>query len=134
MTEEQIKEIAELLECGNQCFIHVKNKTIEYHPDPEDFMSDMELWQDVIDKIESDFDEYIKITKMDSNQSFQVMAKFIEIVKTPELKIKLENVLSKSKPFRNFKYIIDESESRQAWFDFKLSEDMDWVKKQINER
>ena len=71
---------------------------------------------------------------MDSNRSFPVMVKFIEIVKTPELKVKLENVLSKPKSFRNFKYIIDESEYRQAWFDFRLSENMDWVKEQIDEK
>ena len=133
MTQEKIKEIAELLECGNQCFIHIKNKTIEYYPDPNDFISDLEPWQDVIDKVESNYDKYIKISKMDSNKSFQVMEKFIEFVSDSNLRNELEKALSRPKPFRNFKYIIEESEYRKAWFDFRSIANTDWVKKQFEE-
>ncbi|MEM6525950.1 MAG: hypothetical protein AAF693_19280 [Bacteroidota bacterium] len=44
-TEEQIKEIAELLDCGELCFFHKPTGTIEYHPDPNDFYLDLEPWQ-----------------------------------------------------------------------------------------
>lgn len=48
------------------------------------------------------------------------MENFIEeIIADRHLKYKLQNALEKRKPFRNFKTIIDYSEYRQAWFDFK---------------
>jgi len=34
----------------------------------------------------------------------------------------LESVLANKKPFQNFKHIIDHSNFRQSWFDFKQKE------------
>lgn len=64
---------------------------------------------------------YIRIQKMNSNQSFRVMEAFLENIKSESLREKLDNALRVSKPFRNFKYLIDNSDYRQNWFDFKFS-------------
>jgi len=131
ITEDQINEIAELLDSGLLCFIHRENGIIESHPDHMDHMADLEPWQDIIDKIELDFDNYIKIQKMDSSQSFRVMVDFIDTVDAPDLKKQLERILNRPKPFRYFKHEIDESDYRQEWFDFKHKMIMNWVTEQL---
>ena len=70
LTEEHIAEIAELLDCGMTCFYHRPTGTIESHPDPGDLYFEPEFWQDLIDKIENDRDNYDRFEKMDSNQGF----------------------------------------------------------------
>jgi len=131
--EENIKEIADLIDCGHICFLNKKDGSFEYHPKEIDLFFDEENpWQDIIDRIENNLDDYLKIEQMDSNQSFQVMELFIEKVKSDELRGKLVNTLNRPKPFGNFKYLIDNSEYRQHWFDFKFDQNILWVKEQIS--
>ena len=47
------------------------------------------------------------------------MELFVEQLSDQNLKSELENVLTKKKPFQNFKYKVDHSDFRQNWFDFK---------------
>ena len=131
MTDQIKKEIAELLECGHICFVHSKTGEFEYHPDElhDDF--DKEPWQDVIDKIEENWDDYFKIEKMDSSESFKLMDDFVNTLKSLEIKDDLHDALSRPKPFRNFKDIIDQSKYRQNWFDFKSEKYIDSVNRQI---
>lgn len=70
---------------------------------------------------------------MNSNQSFRVMEAFLENIKSESLREKLDNALRVSKPFRNFKYLIDNSDYRQNWFDFKFTKNLLWVKNQISD-
>ena len=132
LTEDQIKEIAELLECGHQCFIHKPTGRLEYHPDT-DYMFDPEPWQELIDKIESDWDNYEEIETMESADSFNIMRDFVESLATDNAKMRLENALARPKPFRNFKHEIDQSEYREAWFKFRLESYIDWVKKRLED-
>lgn len=129
LTEEQIKEIAGNLECGLQCHVHKVTGQMEFHPDPDEVL-DPELWQEQFDMIEANKDDYELFEKMDSFQSFRVMEEFVDTLKPGALKSKLENILSRPKPFRNFKYEIDYSDYRQDWFDFRKKAYIEWVKKQ----
>ena len=71
--------------------------------------------------------------KMDSRESFRVMENFVDLVEDTELKNKLDLGLSLSKPFRNFKDIIDsESEYREKWFQFKKQKYIEYVIEQID--
>ena len=47
---------------------------------------------------------------------------------------KLLAALSRPKPFRNFNYLIYESDFRQEWFDFRQSRNVEWVREQISDR
>jgi len=76
LTKEHILEIAELLDCGMICFYHLSTGTIESHPDPYGPYYDPEPWQDIIDKIENNWHNYIRFEKMDSNEGFRVMEDF----------------------------------------------------------
>lgn len=50
------------------------------------------------------------------------------------LQEKLINALNRSKPFSNFKWIIDNSgDYRQKWFDFKNQKYIEWVEEKISE-
>lgn len=43
-------------------------------------------------------------------------------------------MLNRSKPFSNFKWIIDNSgDYRQKWFDFKNQKYIEWVEEKISE-
>lgn len=128
ISEEHIKEIAEYLDCGMVCFYHRPTNTIEFHPDE---ILDEEVWQEVIDKIENDWNNYDRFEKMDSNQGFRVMEDFADSLDNADFKKEIFKRLSNHKPFRNFKDLIDSSEYRQSWFDFKEQANIEWVKEQI---
>ena len=60
------------------------------------------------------------------------MEDFLETVRENDLKDKLESSLSGSKPFRNFKNIIDDEDYyRQQWFNFKNARNIEFVKEQL---
>ncbi len=130
--EETIKELADSIDCGFVCFLHKETGEIEsYMEDVDLFLEEEDPWEDVIDKVDNNREDYIKIEKMDSNQAFRVMERFADRVDSEKFREKLINALNRGKPFRNFKYQIDDSDYRQDWFDFKLQENMQWVKEQI---
>ncbi len=134
-SDKTIKEIAELIDCGHLCFLEKANGKIEYYPKEIDlFLDEENPWQDVIDKIENNQSEYVRIEKMNSKQSFLVMENFTEKLESESLRKKLLNALNRSKAFRNFKYLIEISDYRQNWFDFKLEQNIRWIKEQISDQ
>lgn len=131
ITKEQISEIAELLDCGMICFYHRPTGTIESYPDPDSPFFDPEVWQDTIKRIENDWGNYDRFEKMDSTQGFQLMEDFAYSLTDEKFRDKIIDQLSRRRPFRNFKNLIDSSDYRQSWFDFKKNAYIDFVKKQI---
>lgn len=131
LTEEQISKIVELLDCGMICFYHQPSGTIESHPDPDDIYSDLEGWQDTIDKIQNDRDNYETFKKMNSTEGFELMEKFAHSLADTSFRNKILNGISKKKPFQNFKMLIDSSDYRQEWFDFKKNAYINFVKEQV---
>ncbi|QSE99353.1 hypothetical protein JR347_07955 [Fulvivirga lutea] len=130
-TEEHIKEIAELLDCGHVCFFHEQTGTIEYYPNPDSEYFDPEPWQETIDRIDADLDNYLPFEKMDSRQGFQMMEDFAHSLTDTDFRERLFKLLSEGKPFSKFKWAIDNSEYRQDWFDFKKQANINWVRSQI---
>lgn len=132
LTEQHIEEIAELLDCGMICFYHRPSGTIESHPDPNGPYFDPDPWQDLMEKIDSEWMNYVRFEKMDSREGFQVMEDFAYSMTDSKFRDKLLDQLSKRKPFQNFKFTIDTSEYRQDWFDFKKKAYIDFVKQQLS--
>jgi len=133
MTDEQINELADNLDCGLRCFVHKEKKTIVTTPDtinnPD---SDSEWWGESNEEIENNFDSYVEIEKMDSHESFRLMEKFIITVDNVTLRDRLEEALGRPKPFANFKLDIENSGPyRQKWFDFKKQQMIEWVRGQV---
>ena len=133
LTEEQIKSITEDLETGLKVYLNIETKEIKSIIDFDDTdYADTEQWEETLKEIEENYDKYIEFEKMDSRESFQVMEGFVETIKDEELRRKLELGLSLSKPFRNFKDIIDdENENRKNWFAFKSAKYIEFVKEQL---
>ncbi len=136
LTEQQIKEIAEQLDCGFRSFWHKPTGELLFVPDlisnPE---FDNDLFDADLEKLDNNFSDYFEIEKPTSSDSFEIMANFTEqLSDNNKLKNKLINALNKKKPFREFKFVIDNSGVyRQQWFDFKNAQLKQWVIDKFNE-
>jgi ribosomal protein L11 methylase PrmA len=119
-----IKEIAQELDCGFDCYYNFKTDEIIAIPsfsqfaDEEDFK---EAFSDSLEKVKNHKADFIKIETLESFESFKIMELFVEQLPDENLKSDLENVLANKKPFHNFKHKINHSNFRQNWFDFKQS-------------
>jgi hypothetical protein len=135
LTVEQIKEIAEQLDCGFSCFINKKTREIiSLYGDEDDFFEeDDDSWADDRKKIEKKPGDYLEIEKMESWDSFKIMEGFADSVDSIKLRRELINVLNQRKPFSKFKWVIDNSgEYREKWFAFKAERIQEWVKEQVD--
>lgn len=133
LTEKQIEEIADNLDCGLKSFYNLKTGEIKTILDFDSWEStDEEPWEEDIDEIEENWEDYFEFDGFESHESFQIMVDFAERVVDKKLQDKLINALNRPKPFQNFKWHIDNSgEYRQQWFDYKKTRYIDWVKEQI---
>ena len=134
LTVDQIKEIAQDLDCGNKCYINKESGIIIITPDFDRGYADEELWNDDINELEENWDKYVEIDKMESHESFEIMADFAENVDSSELRDSLINALNRKHPFQNFKWVVDNSGLyRQKWFDFKNQKLIEWVEDKLDE-
>ena len=130
-----IKNIAQELDCGFDCYYNSKTDEIISIPsfphfsDEEDFK---EAFKDDLRKIEKFKADFIKFEVLESFESFKIMERFVEQITDEKLKGELEKVLTNKKPFQNFKHKIDYSDFRQDWFDFKQKELEKIVESQLN--
>ena len=129
-TDEQLKKVADELETGVKCYLHRQTGELLAFPDPDQF-PDTDAWQQEIDQLEADPDDYRQITSMSSRESFRVMEQFIATIDSPAFRNRLLYALDQTKPFRRFKQLIDESEYRQQWFSFRQSQTVEWLQKQL---
>jgi hypothetical protein len=120
-----IREIAQELDCGNECYYNLKTNEIIAIPnfsqvsDEEEFK---EIFRKDLEKINGNKTGFIKIEIPESFQSFRIMERFVVQLNDQNFKSELQDLLGNKKPFRNFKNTIDQSEFRQSWFDFKQKE------------
>ena len=133
-TEEQIREIADALDAGLIPYFNIKTGETDEVIDLEQ-VYDPEIasgWQETIDKIEANFEDWVGFEKFESWESFKIMERFIATIDDEDLKNELSGAILKRKPFANFKWVIDGAgEYRQKWFDFKQKEYMDHIRQQI---
>ncbi len=138
LSPQIINSIAQDLNCGLICVINLdtceyetllsESLTIygeEYEDDP--------LFKEARKKIES-WENTTTIEPPYSGLSFRFMEEFVDEV-IPEgsaLQERLYTVLSKSKPFRNFKNTIDYSDYREAWFAFRDKCFIEYVEKELS--
>ena len=135
LTELQIKEIAEQLDCGFRSFWNKQTGELLFVPDLiNSTFVDKELFEEELEELENNFDDYFEIEKQTSSYSFEIMANFTEQLKANEkLKNQLIHALNKKKLFREFKFVIDNSGIyRQQWFDFKEAQSKQWVSDKFN--
>lgn len=133
LTDEQIKEIAEWLDVGMKCYYNKQTGEIKNILNFDNWMgADEELWEEDINEIEENWENYIEFDAMTSDYSFRVMADFIDTVDNSKLQQRLVDALNRRKPFQNFKWISDNSgKYRQQWFDYKNIRYIEWVADQL---
>ena len=134
ITKEQIKEIADHLDCRMKCYINKETGIIKSVPDFDIMQtSNTEPWDDVLNELDENWGNYLEIEQMESHESFEIMVEFAEDVDSKELHDALINALNRKHPFQNFKWVIDNSGPyRQKWFDFKARSLKDWVIAQLD--
>ena len=133
-TPDDIKEIAEQLDCGFRAYMHMTTGQLLFVPD-EDSLPGIELdsWENELDQIENNGDDYYEFDKWTSNESFQMMSEFADQLTDHHLQSRLLDALRRNKPFREFKFVIDNSgKCRQQWFDFKNKWQQEFVAQQLN--
>lgn len=119
-----ISEIAENLLIGFICFFNPKTLEVEFLPkklieDPKEYeMITGESYKNMELEHKS-WEKCIEIEPIESYDSFKVMEYFIDEIDDVYLQNKLRDALNKSKPFANFKNIVESSKFRQQWFDFR---------------
>lgn len=120
-----IKEIAQELDCGNDCYFNPKTNELITIPNFGEMLEEDEFRDTFgaeLEKVKNKEAEFIKIEVLESFESFKIMERFISQITNKQLQTELENILERKKPFQNFKNRIDNSELRQKWFEFKINE------------
>jgi antirestriction protein ArdC len=130
-----VKEIAQELDCGNDCYYNPKTDEIITIPNFSNFADEEEFrecFKSELKTVKKNKADLIKIEVLESFESFKIMEQFIDQITDAEFKTELENIIQKKKPFQNFKNSIDNSDFRQEWFDFKKIELEKIVETQLN--
>ena len=131
-TAENIKEIVEQLECGFRAYIHKTTRQLLFVPDKNNFPN-IDSWDEELEQLENNFTDYCEIDKWTSSEAFEIMSEFTNRLTDNNLQTQLFKALRKNKPFREFKFVIDNSgDFRQQWFDFKNKCQQDYVARQLN--
>jgi len=131
-----IKEIAENLDCGNDCYYNPKTDEIVAIPNFSHISEEKEfkaIFQADLKKVDNQKANFIKFEVLESFESFKIMERFVEQMDDQQFQSELENSLQNKKPFQNFKHSIDNSNYRQKWFDFKQKELEKIVETQLNQ-
>ena len=135
LKQHLIKKIAQELDAGFDCYYNFKNDEIIAIPHFENYYADEEFedaFKAELNLVKTSKDDFVKIEVLKNYESYKIMENFIELVPDADLKLKLNRVLTRNKPFMNFKNIIDYSEFRQLWFDFKNRDYEKRVERQLN--
>ncbi len=136
--EKLIHQIAEEIDSGMTCFINPK--TLEMVIVPRDmldggyFCGDTELFDKDLEKVDTEWERFTRVDPLGSREGFIIMEEFVdEIADDEAMANKLVNALNRPKPFRNFKNIVETSEYRQKWFDFKHQATKEQVSRELRE-
>jgi hypothetical protein len=119
-----VSEIADGIDAGFVCFLNMDTLEVEDVPkemviDPEDYELITGISPEEADLKYPTWENVLTFEPLQSNESFDIMRKFTERMADQKLQSKLIYALNNRKPFANFKFIIDNSQYRQEWFDFK---------------
>lgn len=135
MKQHIVKQIAEELDCGFNCYYNSKTEEIIAIPSFSEFTDEddfKEAFSQDLETVEKHKTDFIKLEPLKSFESFKIMELFVEQIPDPNLKSELENILGNRKPFQNFKNKIDQSDFRQNWFDFKKNKLEKIVENKLN--
>jgi hypothetical protein len=131
---EILKQIVDALDSGFLCFYHKTTGELESYPDENSNPGfDEELWADVMEKVDKNRDDYMEFEPMGSHESFRMMENFIAEIEDIPTHNKLIGVISRKRPFANFKNALFEYPFlRERWFRFHHEAYTQYVQDQID--
>lgn len=132
--EKLVAAIEQEFDCGLNVFLHQFTLNLLVLPDDSDRdYIEEEYWEEQRLELKNNESHYIEIKKWNSSYSFKVMESFVlNIVDDYIFKTKLSDALEKSKPFRNFRTILDtNNEYLQKWYRFKTLMQKEYIKDQL---
>jgi len=129
----QIHDISQELQSGLQTYINTETYEIVFLVDPNDPYVDSPVWEEELEKIETEWAKYIVIKPMASWEAYKIMEDFVNEIENGALKISLLKALVRKRPFAHFKAIVETSEYRQMWFDFRDRKYEEYVVNQLKE-
>ncbi|GBD89198.1 hypothetical protein BMS3Abin03_03148 [bacterium BMS3Abin03] len=80
ITKEKIKDIAEDLQTGMSVYINRETLETESILNWDEMYGEPEFWEKEIEKIEKEWTDYVVLTKMSSNEAYQIMEDFVDEV------------------------------------------------------
>ena len=107
ISQKQIGEIAESLECGEKVFINRETFEIRTIFDFTDSYGDTEIFEEELEEIEREWTDYVVLSKMESWEAFKIMEAFINEIDDERLAENAVKILNRKSPFANFKYEIE---------------------------
>lgn len=119
--DELIRDIAEALEMsGFRYFIHKETYELDMLPDYGlEGSVDDELFEEFREKLEANFIDYIEIEKLSSRDAFAIMEEFTVKVENKRKQELLYNALQRPKPFRQFRYALEDHDLLEDWYAYK---------------
>ncbi len=122
--QKAVSDIAGSLLAGYICYFNPDTLEVEDIPkgvidDPLEFEMQTGFTPDDMAGKHGEWKTCIEIEPMESRESFKVMEYFADDMEDIDFRNKLIHALTNRKPFANFKYLVDNSEYRQDWFDFR---------------
>lgn len=135
LNQEQIRDIAQEIDCGQTCYFNKKNgKTISIPNFEDDVSYYKRMFKDELQEVKRNAGDILEIHPPNSRESFRIMRNFIAQLDNKRLAAQLSYALENRKPFRAFNALIDDSGPyRQQWFDFKEEQLIELVKMYLDE-
>ncbi|MEM7655625.1 MAG: UPF0158 family protein [Bacteroidota bacterium] len=137
MDDPSLRNIQEEVSSGFRVFVHKQDFSVQSIPDEMNLSmyGETEPWEEAIAEIETNRDHYIEIPPISSRHGFEIRERFAEsISQDPTFQGRLFKALERKKPFRNFRYEVDDSSYLQDWYDFESAERELYVLKQLVEK
>ncbi len=122
--QKAVSNIADSLLAGFICYFNPDTLEVEdvsqgLIEDAHEFEMMTGFIADEMNIKHDNWEKCIEIEPMESHDSFKVMEYYVDNVDNQNLQNKLFNALNRRKPFANFKYLVENSDYRQEWFDFR---------------
>ena len=137
LMQDKILEMAELVDAGECVWFHRHTQNILSHPDPDGYQYSAEhdyLVEDVMQEVNEDFDNYIKIPALPSHDSYKIMEGFADTMIDERKRFHLFDALNSKKPFRHFRQAVETDGLLDDWHAYYDSRLQDYVMGKLEEQ
>ena len=131
LTEDQVKEVTENLKLGYTAYINPDTGDIKYLIDEGKYPDAREMFGEEMDEIDA-WDYVAELREMPSFEAFRVMEDFAYKV-DDDFHDDLMEALNKGKPFANFRELVESSEYREEWFEYRNQRYLEYTERLLKE-